>query len=142
MPAEMTSGTTTLAVVSIPITLGIGWLLSVLLVVVGRVRGSRPLFGWGVIGTGLMVLVSPLSVYLYFALRDGTFPVTPMDLLVLALLAFLGGAVRAWALPMSAPRPTWRARRSVRSRILSASRAISASKPRASARAFDCEIAR
>ena len=51
------------------------------------------LFGWGLIAAGLMILLSPLSVCVYFAVRDGVFAATPIDFLLLALLAFLGGTV-------------------------------------------------
>ncbi len=73
-----------------------GWLLAAVLILIGRIRRSRSLFGWGLIAAGLMISFSPLSVYVYFAVRDGVFPATPMDFLSLALRAFLGGILASF----------------------------------------------
>ena len=94
MPSGIASGTTTvIVIVPLPIILALGWAIAALLILLGRVQRSRTLFGWGMITTGLMILLSPLSVYLYYAIRDGLFLATPGDLLLIALLAFLGGTV-------------------------------------------------
>lgn len=88
-----TQTTTVIASLSGTGLLAAGWLVALLLLLVGRLRGRRVVFGWGVIVAGLMVLATPEAVYLYFAFRDGVFQATPVDLLLLGMSGFLGGAI-------------------------------------------------
>lgn len=73
--------------------LSFGWAIALVSLLLGKLRRSQSLFGWGMIAVGLMVLATPLTVYLYYAVRDGAVAATPFDLLLLSILAFLGGAV-------------------------------------------------
>ncbi len=93
MYGNTTTGTTTAVIVSGAVLLLVGWGFAVALLVLGSVRQSRPIFGWGLVVAGLMTLISPLAVYLNNAIQYGITSMGPTDLLVLSSLSCLGGAV-------------------------------------------------
>lgn len=84
--------------VSIPFLLAFGFLLGMLLLILGYrervdvLRRNR-LLGSGLSIIGIMTLLTPLSWFLYLANRYGTVIMTSSDIVILAMWAFTGGII-------------------------------------------------
>ncbi len=99
------------ATVSLPMLLIAGWAVVVLLAVYGAWQRSTRLLSWGIVGVGLMILVSPLAWYLYTASRPDLFSIGVFDVLILGLLAFVGGGVAVSGLTLPSRRASPAAKR-------------------------------
>lgn len=74
--------------------LATGYLVGIVLIVLGRLRDQPRVTATGVVVLGLMVLATPLTWYLYQVnYQGGSIRFTATDVLLLGVLAFLGGLV-------------------------------------------------
>ncbi len=91
--------------VSLPLLLVVGWAAALAVSAYGAWKHHARALQVGLALVGLMILVSPLSWYVYASGRPDLYTIGAVDLVLLAVLAFLGGAVAllgfAW--------PRWRA---------------------------------
>lgn len=106
-----TETTQTMAIVSLPMLLILGWIIAIFLAAYGAWRRTPRLLGVGLGAAGLMTLVTPLAWYLYATTRPDLFTIGSGDLLVLAFLAFLGGGVLATGVALPSWRPSPAAKR-------------------------------
>jgi len=73
----------------------LGWVVALLLLGAGRVGKNPRLVSWGVVGVGLMTVITPLGLYLAqtVLVNGGMFEASPFDFLLLALFSSLGGGI-------------------------------------------------
>lgn len=83
----------TMAIVSLPALLILGWGIAAILAAYGAFRRGSRFLRLGVVAIGLMTLLTPLAWYLYTASRPDLYSIGVVDILILGVLAFLGGGV-------------------------------------------------
>ena len=88
-----TEASQTIAIVSLPMLLILGWGIAAIITAYGAFRRAPRFLRWGVVALGLMTLLTPLAWYLYTASRPDLYSIGVVDVLILGFLAFLGGGV-------------------------------------------------
>lgn len=84
--------------ISIPALLALGFLIGMVLLILGyrekiNLRRRNLLMGSGLCIIGAMALITPLSWFLYLAYIYGTVIMTSGDIVILGILAFTGGII-------------------------------------------------
>ncbi len=85
--------------ISIPPLLALGFLIGMVLLILGyreeiNLRRRNLLMGSGLGIIGIMVLLTPLSWFLYLAaIYGGTVIMTSSDIVILSILSFAGGII-------------------------------------------------
>jgi len=85
--------------ISIPSLLALGFLIGMVLLILGyreeiNLRRRNLLMGSGLGIIGIMVLLTPLSWFLYLAaIYGGTVIMTSSDIVILSILSFAGGII-------------------------------------------------
>ncbi len=100
-----------LTIVSIPMILLVAWVVAAVTLGFGVLKRQRRFVQAGVVLAGLMTLVTPLAWYAYAAAHPDVYTIGVADVVILGLLAFLGGAVLRSGLNVPAPRATPPAKR-------------------------------
>jgi len=70
-----------------------GYVIGILLFVLGRYRKRPKVAASGVVLLGVMVLATPLTWYLYLVSEGGSIRFAATDVILLSWVAFLGGLV-------------------------------------------------
>lgn len=88
-----TESTQIAGAISLPIVLLAGWVIAELILAYGWFRRSLSLRSLGIVANGLMILLTPLTWYAYAVTQVGATPLGIVDVLILAVTAFLAGGV-------------------------------------------------
>ncbi len=70
-----------------------GWMIAIILLVLGVVRKKNKLTGTGICLIGIMTVVTPLTWYGYCAIEDNGVLMMFEDILILTFLAFTSGMI-------------------------------------------------
>ena len=108
MPVETSQ---TVMTVSLPFLLMMGWAVAMAILAYGAWKHRARALRVGLALVGLMTVVSPLAWYVYATTRPDLYPVGAADLVLLAVLGFVGGAVAVLGLAWPRWRPALPAKR-------------------------------
>jgi len=95
--------------INIPSMLIFGFLIGIVLLILGYrertdIRRRNRFIGSGLSIIGIMILLTPLSWFLYLAYIYGTVIMTSSDIVILAMLAFTGGIIMGVGLAITLKR--------------------------------------